>query len=293
MKRPLSLVALSCLVGMICLSTPSTGADNVAHSNPHGQQGACEACHDPVVPTAGAAKVGPMRPVVATCRSCHPDADMHPVDIKPVDITIAENFPLEHGRVTCATCHYEPGHKSAPAQVVTPWHRGGPYARTLDFCLQCHESKSLKKVDPHHPVSEAGQADGSCSACHTSEPTKDAPPAEAALRQKPSAVCTTCHEGTPHAGADEHLGKALQQGVQLPTDVGEIACFTCHDVHDGHSAGRLKARLPDALVQRALTDEWKALAGARLPGKKTTHPPMLAAPLEGGVLCETCHQEGP
>jgi len=104
--------------------------------DPHGQPDACLACHEK---PEGDEKVGKPLPVVATCRGCHPTADMHPVNMTPTDVTPHAGWPLDNGQVVCSTCHVEPAHDPEKyANLPKPWHRGGPYPVITDFCYQCH-----------------------------------------------------------------------------------------------------------------------------------------------------------
>ena len=158
-------------------ATDAVGADETA--NPHGSRDGCLACHEPDRPSL----VGKALPVVKTCRGCHPTADMHPVDIVPKRVSIAAGFPLdEGGRMTCATCHDEPGHGAAEAALPGPWFRGGPYGSTTEFCHTCHKAEDLNRVDPHHPRFEDDPLDPSCSACHMTKPEDGATPEESKLR---------------------------------------------------------------------------------------------------------------
>jgi hypothetical protein len=272
----------------------------LAADNPHQPGGDCAACHvavpaaestldgDAVVP---APAVGALKaPAVALCRSCHPDADMHPVGVVPQQTRVPAGWPLEDGAVTCATCHVEPAHGTVA--VAAPYHRGGPYSEATGLCFRCHDRAEHQRQDPHH-----GEQDNGCTACHTSRPVAGAVPAEARLRQEGSGGCQGCHGGVPHVGVVGHLGKALPAGVRLPSDGGKIACWTCHDVHQyGVLEGPSVAPAVEGLRAAALGGEWSNLPGAglRWPGEgEVGHPGLLAAPLGGGGLCRTCHGEGP
>ncbi|MDP2310687.1 MAG: cytochrome c3 family protein [Pseudomonadota bacterium] len=279
------------LVALVVLASPALFAAPPAPSSggptarlgvsPHGQPGACAACHDP---TAGAAP-GAVRPVDATCRSCHPDADMHPVGMEPQAIAIAPGFPLEAGVMTCATCHAEPSCDRA-REGIAPFLRGGNPDRKVDFCNRCHEPARLERTDPHHP-GEASADDPTCAACHNGAPAPAAPPALARLMLSPADACVTCHPGPVHAGAAEHVG-AVQPALAgelaeaLPLDAGNrIACWTCHDVHAHDPTAPVPpSRLTVALRRAA-------------PPPTTDHPSLLALPAADGTLCRACHGKGP
>lgn len=299
---PLSLLGL--LLG--------AGGDSMrsARDNPHGDPRGCAACHV-MVSGEGAASVGEALPIMPTCRSCHPTADMHPVGMPSVDVPIAEGFPLDEGLVSCWTCHVEPAHGGAE-MVPPPYHRGGPYEPVTDLCYACHERTSYTRSNPHHPAAPRSPDDESCTACHRTNPDTGALPQSARLRSAAAEACDTCHVRDPHLGAGSHLGKKVEAAMldripaELPLDNdGTIACWTCHDVHGPPAEGAspvgrrwLGNRVfADALRTLASTEDWvEALpAEARWPGQ--TGPdradPLLALPTADGTLCEACHGDGP
>ena len=240
-----------------------------AYEGPHGAPDGCPACHEPAEEG-----VGPARPATPTCLGCHPTADMHPVGVKPVTTSIPAGWPLEDGAVTCATCHVEPAHEGVDPQLPRPWHREGPYATSLELCARCHDLGEYVRVDPHH---------GACGACHTAYPEAGASVAAAKLRTEPERLCATCHEGPVHHGVSTHLGAPAPADLPWPSwPDGQIACFTCHDVHDSGAAKH---------VRTPLASELRALAGLGPWPAAPAHPPMLVAPVDG--LCSACHGVGP
>lgn len=296
---PLVLLVAVALVAGLARAGSADAIPGVV--NPHGSPAGCLSCHD-----AGAGgAVGAARPVVATCRSCHPTADMHPVGMPPGAVHVPASFPLEAGLVTCATCHAEPAHGGEAATLASPWHRGGPYAEPTRFCYACHESRSYTRADPHHPATPRDPADPSCAACHTGNPAPGAAAADARLRFPTDAACGTCHEGAVHGGLEGHLGRvvdparAVALGATLPLGAGGvITCWTCHEVHGGPpDPGLGRARpVAEAFRSRSLAAEWAALAdpAVRWPGETDpAHPPLLALPASDGTLCRACHGEGP
>ena len=296
--RPLTTGALLMLLALPLLGVGGTPPD------PHGDPKACTACH---APAAAGQQVGAALPVVATCRGCHPTADMHAVDVAPVTIKVAPGFPLsEDGLLTCATCHAEPAH-GGDEVVPVPYHRGGPYADTLDLCFQCHDRGTYARHDPHHPVGPREEQDDSCAACHKGPPETRVEAARARLREDPEAACRTCHEGWVHVGASTHVGKTVPEAVArtLPEEIalldGRIACWTCHEVHATHAEDRVPAKwrgervLGRSLRQGAVESEWD-LPDVELdwPGSvDEEHPPLLALPVVDGSLCHACHGDGP
>lgn len=265
-------------VAVLVVALPSAGiATSRLGESPHGKPDQCGACH--TTPTGG-----PTKPIVATCRGCHPDADMHPVGMAPHDVHVADGFPLEDGLVTCATCHTEPAHHPGAAKPVStpPWFRGGDGPKKLDFCYRCHTPAKMERTDPH--IGDAAAT--GCTACHATTPTKGAPPSEAKLRLAPAETCSTCHPGEVHAGAAEHVGKvakvAPDAAMKLPLDGDRVACFTCHDVHTAsHDAGPPKTGIA------------ARIASARPPEPASDRPSLLALPASDDQLCRACHGTGP
>lgn len=258
------------------LAVPALAVDS-----PHDRPDACLVCHD----ATASGGVGAPKPSIPTCTACHASEarDMHAVGALPTaDVTVPKGWPLEDGRITCATCHAEPSCDAARSKAV-PYHRGGPYATAQTFCFECHHQEDFGRSDPHHPA--PGDL-GTCTACHVRPPKEGASPADSDLRVKPGEVCVFCHGADGHLGTATHLGKHAD--TALPTDDGAIACWTCHDVHTAPAAHPQRPR-PGADVIRGLAG-WGALERqAPEPG----HPPMLARPLDDGALCAACHGEGP
>lgn len=288
--------SLSLLLGA-CL--PAEATERLGKS-PHGAKDGCAACHESG--TNGA--VGAPKPILATCRSCHPDADMHPVGMKPKAVAIASGWPLEAGVVTCATCHVEPAHGGAAATLPSPWHRGGPYPNTTAFCSSCHDLSVYTRQSPHTKEKSRDPLGTTCTACHSTMPANGASPAEARTRVPADQSCTGCHEGMIHAGVTDHVGKSVSPAVRasLPPEVavntdGTIACWTCHEVHDGMTATHpMRRPLPDSLRSRALKEDWTAYGGASFLWPRSEadeDSAMLALSINDGALCRACHGEGP
>lgn|GEM_PF-1711838 len=308
-----ALMGLALLVGMLLLAlvAPIARAKDVPLGpSPHGDPGACAACHEK---GNSLTEPGPPKPIIATCRGCHPTADMHPVGMSPRDVTVHAGWPLEDGKVTCATCHAEPAHGGEYAALPAPCHRGGPYKPIAQLCAQCHDISAFVRKNPHHPVTPRSSQDPTCAACHTVPPVTDALPDDAKLRLKPTEVCSTCHKSDIHLGSVAHLEKQLTPAMRatlagrLPlTDEDKIACWTCHEVHGDNSGGERRLRpIASALRSVALDKDWPELkdmtlswpaAGAAADadgGDTQAAPPLLALPDSNGALCSACHGDGP
>lgn len=276
------LVLAVCLLALLPLGARATDA---LGKSPHGVAAGCESCH-----TAGT-PVGTPKPIVKNCLACHPSEDHHPIGMQPKEIKVAVGWPLEDGKVTCATCHAEPG-CSADRAREAPYLRGGnPAGGIKEFCYRCHESTSASSRSSPHPKEGRPAADGSCSVCHAGVPKPNVAPAEAHLRLEPTKVCLTCHPGEVHTGLSAHLGKTLPRPIDPAVAIefplapgGVIACWTCHDVHNSAStAPPARRRLGDALAA--------AVRGTTPEPLHTTA--LLALPADDGSLCRACHGNGP
>ncbi len=282
-----ALLAVSAAQGQGTPEAPPTRVDN-----PHSRADACGACHDAATPDGA---VGAARPSVENCLACHPDADMHPVNVVPSEVEVPGDWVLEDGKVVCATCHAEPSCDAERSREV-PWFRGGPVQETKEFCFRCHDASGYARQDPHHPE---GEEDTTCSACHSGNPRSDASPIDSRLRVSPGRVCAECHESPIHRGVLAHLGIVMkpEQAATLPADLpldstGAIQCWTCHDVHGDVgevNAARLAPR--EARASRALKD--LARAGHPPAAKRdAAHPALLALPITNDALCSACHGDG-
>jgi hypothetical protein len=264
------------LLAALALITPLGRATERLGESPHGEPAKCLTCH---APGEGEAPGAPL-PALATCRSCHPDADMHPVGMKPERVAVHEGWPLEDGVVTCATCHAEPGCDPTRSDV-RPWLRGGTPERHADFCGRCHELQAMRRESPHLALGAPETTAAGCPACHTSLPRTGATVAEAELREPAARSCDTCHPGPAHAGAAEHLGRTQlgPMATELPLGPGKtIGCWTCHDVHRAPQPRPVTSALAASLARTPHPDGPEAL---------------LALPAADGSLCRACHGTGP
>lgn len=74
------------------------------------------------------------------CRKCHPSGitkSSHPVDIRPVGISIPLDLPLDKGKITCNTCHNVHAKQFNAFREKTYFLRRPGRGRT--FCMSCHE----------------------------------------------------------------------------------------------------------------------------------------------------------
>jgi len=271
-----------------------------APTNPHGAADACGSCH---LPAQGEAAIGAAREVAASCYTCHPEETHHPMEMPPTaEIGPPADWPLEGGKVVCTTCHVEPSHAGL-ADAPKPYFRGGPYAVPTDFCYSCHDKSRMASAStsPHAAQAPYAEGDPTCGACHVGVPARGAAPEQAQLRLDPAKACDTCHPSAPHLGAAEHMGRAVPDEAraglppEMPLAGAAIACWTCHEVHDGQVAGAVgESPFAQGLHASLVAGGWADIpTDAIFPGTPSEHSPMLARPLEKGALCEACHGDGP
>ena len=239
-----------------------------------------------------------------------------------------ETYDDDHG-VSCEACH---GAGSDYRDKDTMRDHDAAVAAGLveageATCLECHNEESpawsgfnYKKYfrEIAHPLAEGASFDhpmvgrtadhSSCTMCHDSVPPVGSAPADAALSEGGSDACMTCHEGSLHAGAKQHVGKAATKAP--PTDPqqfalaadGTIQCWTCHEVH-GDGVGIASTRAADAdstvaagIRAAALASDWAGLLpeDAVWPAsQQSERRAMLTLPVDDGQLCAGCHRSGP
>lgn len=93
-----------------------------------------------------------------------------------------------------------------------------------EACLQCHDLEDALQAKVRHPPAAAGE----CTACHNPHVSRF----DSLLRDRPAAVCTTCHPGV----RDE-----LARPTTHPP-AAEGRCTACHSPHGGDVPGLLKAK---------------------------------------------------
>jgi hypothetical protein len=287
-------IHLLLLVGAFAQVTPSQ-----ERVNPHTDPGACSECHEP-----GAPQVGPAKPIVETCLSCHPDGDMHPVQVDVGEMTIPDDFPRSSdGALTCWTCHVDPV-CTAGQEVPEPYLRNGPYPYVNQLCFSCHQRGEYERTNPHHPDVDRAADSDYCSACHTGRPESGAKPSEARLRQVSGGVCMTCHDPFPHQGTTAHVGARLEPEIasQLPPQLavpadGTVQCWTCHEVHDRPPVAQdrwlkdtpLSTAMTQLVLDHMAEREELSWNPQHTHGPQADHHPMLALPDDDGALCMACH----
>jgi len=290
---------MSSLMLIVLLSLFSPRAPGVDRVDPHKDPNACGECH--VVSDAG---VGAAKPIDQTCLDCHPDGDMHPVEVDVGEIKVPERFPTSaDGSLTCWTCHVDPM-CTAGQKVPEPYLRDGPYEFVNKLCFSCHERGEYERTNPHHPEMDRVLDSDSCSACHTGRPEVGAKPEQARLREVAGGVCMTCHEPFTHQGTTAHVGAKLEPHVvvQLPPQIavpaeGTVQCWTCHEVHDRPPVAderwlketRLATAITGLVLDHMAEHEDLSWNPQHTHGSDADHHPMLALTDDDGALCRACH----
>jgi predicted CXXCH cytochrome family protein len=174
--------------------------------------------------------------VIVSCDQCHRTEPgfSHPVGMVP-SMAIPSHLPLEGGRMTCRTCHDDPGAQGHVGGRTTP---GSMLRATTDpegFCIQCHRGARSLRSRAHgtsFPRAHLRWPRGSSSRRGPPDPTRS---------------CQSCHDGSvareaeklPGAGGGHPVGmpyattrSPLQHEAALPDAItvvnGRVGCTSCH-----------------------------------------------------------------
>lgn len=216
--------------------------------NPHGGKIFCLACHrdDPVA--SGAVTFRSEGDADGMCRRCHAEEEHHPLGVAAGSKTWKMDFsdlPLEEDRITCVTCH-DPYECEGTVTKDNPrFLRGGPYSAVEDFCVRCHEGRTVANLNPHDQVDDSGDLrPKQCLLCHTTEPEEGFELTAADFTDSLSSLCASCHPIGPHPSADHlmRIPEAMLQTLRayeeerlvvLPLEEETmITCVTCHNPHE-------------------------------------------------------------
>jgi len=265
------------LVGMWLAVFPqlafSQGAD--LPTNPHNEL-ECTKCHVRKPSSRKNAGLIPHeRGVVAICLSCHPDFNLHPVEVDPkkasVEINVPPELPLaksgkNKGRIVCTTCH-DIHFPTAQFKLLRVSDSSMGFAK---LCRKCHGER-LRRTSPH----EMGKT--SCRFCHANDPKdKDF---DASYRKRLSKRCTMCHgfvspkEHFAKIGSfksEAEMVKALD-GYKIELIDKKFICVSCHDPHSKKD------------IKYLLRKEFYRFA----------KDSPLINPHWKGTFCDTCHKSNP
>ncbi len=193
------------------------------------------------------------------CSSCHADRAgfSHPVNIV-ASMDVPRHLPLSEGRVVCTTCHDSDAPEAHAAArtdgnaLLRGSHRGAA------FCQQCHDPISQRYQDQHA---------GATRQAHFNRPDSilDSVPIPGnSRRNRDSADCLSCHDGSIAGDANYQLGPsshsptgahpinvpyrvtnpdadgglvsrdALDPRIHLVND--QVSCATCHSLFSTNDA---------------------------------------------------------
>lgn len=213
------------------------------------------------------------RPIVS-CDQCHKLDPLfsHPVGVTP-SMDVPEQLPLDHGRVTCLTCHdVEMNHAKA----------SGPMLREVSgvgsICQECHDSPGRDWRSAHGAgLEKAHLKPAGKSLADDIRESADGLDEE-------STTCVTCHDGTFGGDAGGHRNMSPVEERTQRSD---------------HSVGveyRSRRSFGDdiRLVEPMRLDKRVRLFG-RTVGCGSCHSPysnqskLLVLSNQGSRLCLSCH----
>lgn len=224
------------------------------------------------------------------CAECHDSANhVHPTNVA-APATVPPEFPLEQGRLGCATCH----------RLHSPT---GPYAlRALagrdssglrDLCTACHGA-GLASQDPHRATPGVNR----CSFCHAPiDPKAVLYGARPKIRAAADRVCDYCH----NMGAQSHprnIDPVLDLPPGLPRGTkGAITCLTCHSPHGSSRFTHYVREEYGAHFERGKEDnphqnDRHSCAGCHVkksPTQLTAADHELRFQGDANMLCISCH----
>lgn len=215
----------------------------------------CLECHEkiPITSRASRLKYDGNYQVLCRCHYKNDQIHVHPVDAPPTsNVRIPAGFPLQDGKLTCATCHNiviqcQDNQVEKVLRKGQSFLRGAPYETSIDVCFKCHDKTRYPKYNPHLQIDADGKIiDQKCLYCHTQVPdVNKTTQKEAELIGSYGALCMGCHyEAARQPLHVRHIRKPssrvmerMQQmqaelQIALPLDGdGKITCVTCHNPH--------------------------------------------------------------
>lgn len=254
---------------------------------------------------------GAMTSGTFACAACHKIDPMfsHPVDVIP-DFPIPEGLPLSNGRITCLTCHEDPGAEHGYSGGAGPGGLGSgagksdkPLLRRLAhlrppgdaelLCVQCHgrgqgkfalHGSGVGRAHLHgaRPNARVTRLTG------TLAPVSRSGAARAAINlDSGSRTCLGCHDGT------------LAQDVCATPRVGSFRANGEHPVGIRHQSTAVDAMgRPTTDMQllpaSSLDDRLQLFDGnigcGTCHSPYSTHPKQLVMSNTRSALCFSCHR---
>ncbi len=242
--------------------------------NPHNGL-ECIKCHAKKPSSRKDAQLIPKkRGVVTICLSCHPDFNLHPVEVDPrkakVSVKVPADLPLgksgqNKGKIICTTCH-DIHYPTSEFKLLRVSDSSSGFAK---LCRKCH-GENLRRSSPHEMTEET------CGYCHANDPKKEI---GKATRLRLDKRCTMCHgfmskeehfKKVGRFNTEAEMLKALKK-YDIKTYSGALICISCHDPHSKKDIKYL-LRKPFFDFSRDSIDinpHWK------------------------GTFCDTCHKSNP
>ncbi len=224
--------------------------------NPHWKRLFCLCCHREV-PGEGVLSLKYSN-FNTLCERCHDNsfarADIHIVGVRPKNVTVPKDLPLQNGRLTCETCHDASiqctGNRKKAKENPLFLRRDG--LSRYEFCFLCHKPKAFQRLNPHiHQRDDKGRiVKKRCLFCHSSVPDPEHMRGVGEVKfsvKDPDECCRGCHQGFEffHPGGFTHIGvrpskkimsaieTSLERlGIEVPLYQGRIMCATCHNPHE-------------------------------------------------------------
>lgn len=214
----------------------------------------------------------------ATCVQCHdglvedgrevwdPAMKHHPVDIVP-EKAIPAFFPLEDGKLTCATCHSPHGATELADALGVDGDAGRDEARRAPAA----EGEAFTRMSRGD--------DALCVACHGETAHDDA-----------AAILPTAGSAHPSGAA---LRAAMARTGMNPTAASQSACLDCHATH-GATGDHLLRGTTDGRVCAACHTAQAATKSNHPTGHDVRGHGAAAMRFgldgEGGLTCLSCHE---
>lgn len=204
------------------------------------------------------------RPIIEICSPCHQSflkLSTHPVEVRPKNVTVPADMPLNYGRLTCNTCHFVHAERKTVFGAKTYLLRR-PTGDMKFFCVSCHEEN----------IANPGHYDALGSA-HIGRKFRVVDAGEGL--DSVSIECIGCHDGTigmsatyslgagdwSHNEGQHPIGISYADAMIAKKDLvhysrldkrlrlynGKIGCGTCHDMY---------STIPGKLV---MSNEYSAL----------------------------------
>lgn len=203
---------------------------------------ACEKCHTGKNPTAANPLLKPS--YEKECYSCHKKHSISHSAVVKTPSLIADQFPLDKGKIGCVTCHEEAVCRDKKTSLGPGHLRGGPYKDVDEFCRACHKTDASQASGKqiHFAGKEILSTD--CFTCHlTVKQVQEITNANPQLKLGKEKLCLNCHKDDVHPLVKNHVGRKpdflgksvsphkLRDKQMILDDNGEMICLTCHEPH--------------------------------------------------------------